>query len=214
MVGSIMTSYSPFLPPNDPRLRQSTPSVATDIIASPAFQAQLEELYAIARQRQSAQVGRILVGLAAPQVGISQRILLVDVASDGHGGTGQLVELINPEITEHSAETTQWYEGCYSTGPICGIVDRYRDITVRTYDRKANQHTYEFHGYNARIFQHEIDHLDGKVFIDHITNPDRLHLVSDDEFVTYRDQEQWRHWPHKCTFAQWEALKNQPELQL
>lgn len=202
-----MIDYSPFLPPGDSRLDQTAPLVPTDIITTPAVQDTINKLLDVARQQQTDLGKRILVGLAATQIGINQRIMLTDTAADGHGRTGHLEVLINPVITWHSRKKAQWYEGCYSTGPICGIVDRFTDIKVSALDRQGTPHEYDFHGYNARVVQHEIDHLNGIVFISHITNPDNLHWVQEHEFAAYRDQEQWRHWPHKCSFESWQRLK-------
>ncbi|MCR4305596.1 MAG: peptide deformylase, partial [Candidatus Daviesbacteria bacterium] len=61
----------------------------------------------------------------------------------------------------------------------------------------CNREFKKYSGYVARIFQHEIDHLDGKLFLDHIKNPDHLHWVEKKEFPLYRDREAWRNWPKK-----------------
>ena len=98
------------------------------------------------------------VGLAAPQVGLLKRIVVIDV---GEG----LIELINPEIIAFSGEQTD-DEGCLS------IPDNYKPVTrpnvvkVRALDRFGKSFTMEGEGLLARAFCHEIDHLDGKLFID------------------------------------------------
>ncbi|MGE5042102.1 MAG: peptide deformylase, partial [Candidatus Levyibacteriota bacterium] len=65
----------------------------------------------------------------------------------------------------------------------------------------------EYSGYTARIFQHEIDHLDGKEFTTHIIDDNNLHWVKDNEFPIYRDKEAWRTWPYKCSRKKWEQIK-------
>jgi len=65
----------------------------------------------------------------------------------------------------------------------------------------------EYSGYTARIFQHEVDHLDGKEFTTYITDDKKLHWVEEEEFPAYRNQEGWRHWPHKCPRQKWERIK-------
>ena len=204
-----MNSPCPFLPPADPRLWQVAAAVKPDAIASDDIQNLINRMLDITQAKQSDNQKRVLVGLAASQIGIGQRVVLTDTAADGHGGTGRLEVLINPEIIWQSSHLGDWYEGCYSTGPICGIVSRPDAIKVMSLDRQGRPQTHEFKGYTARVLQHEIDHLNGQVFIARITNPDHLHWVNDDEFAAYRDQEQWRHWPRKATFAQWEAMKQQ-----
>ncbi|MBI2330370.1 peptide deformylase [Candidatus Daviesbacteria bacterium] len=144
----------------------------------------------------------IMVGLAAPQIGIFKRIILVDVKADGKGKTGDLRVYINPEIIWSSKREGEWYEGCYSTGRICGIVSRPITIKIKTFTmtpQGCNREFRKYSDYVARIFQHEIDHLDGKIFTDHIKNPDHLHWVEEKEFPLYRNKEAWRNWPKKAS---------------
>lgn len=98
------------------------------------------------------------VGLAAPQVGILRRVVVIDIG-DG------LVELINPVIT--SREGSQCgREGCLSLPGRQGIVTRPNKVTVRALDRKGNEFELEAEGFMARAVCHELDHLDGTVYID------------------------------------------------
>ena len=101
------------------------------------------------------------VGLAAPQVGILKRIAVVDVG-DG------IVELINPVITETSGTQTET-EGCLSVPDRYGKVERPQTVTVKTLDRDGNE--YEITGQDlfARALCHEIDHLDGIMFVDKVS---------------------------------------------
>ena len=99
------------------------------------------------------------VGLAAPQVGILRRIVVVDT---GEG----LIELINPVITETSKKLEEAYEGCLSCPKEYGLVKRPKTVTVTAQDR--NGETFERTGEDllARAFCHELDHLDGILYID------------------------------------------------
>lgn len=98
------------------------------------------------------------VGLAAPQVGILRRIVVIDI---GEG----LIELINPEIV--SSEGTQiGREGCLSVPDECGIVERPMVVTVKALNRNGEPFTITGEGLLARAFCHEIDHLDGTLYID------------------------------------------------
>lgn len=135
-----------------------------------------------------------MIGLAAPQIGIFKRIILVDIKANGKGKAGDLRVYINPEITWMSKIKGEWYEGCYSVDRICGIVARPVSIKIKASGITKEKHS----GYVARIFQHEIDHLNGKLFTSHITNPDHLHLVEEKEFPLYRNRQAWKNWPKKA----------------
>jgi len=113
------------------------------------------------------------VGLAAPQVGVSKRVVVID-PQDGETG---LIELINPEITYREG----WVlgtEGCLSVPGYVGDVYRHERIKVVALDRMGRKVYYDVSGWLARIFQHEIDHLDGIMYTDKCTN---LREVTDDE---------------------------------
>lgn len=98
------------------------------------------------------------VGLAAPQVGVLRRVVIIDV------GEGPM-ELINPEILEAAGEQTG-EEGCLSVAGRWGVVTRPNYVKVKAMDRQGNERIYEGEGLLARAFCHEIDHLDGRLFID------------------------------------------------
>lgn len=193
--------------PNDPILLKVAQDIPLHEMTLEETQQIIEELLTIAYGEQKERTKPVLVGLAAPQAGISKRIILVDIGADGHGGVSNLQVIINPQITFSSDEKSQWYEGCYSTDRVCGIVERPKTIRLSAYDREGKEIEKEFSGYTARIFQHEIDHLNGKDFITHITDDKNLHWVEKDEFPKYRDQEAWRTWPNKCPRDRWEQIK-------
>ena len=111
------------------------------------------------------------VGLAAPQVGILKRIVVIDV------GEGPIV-LINPEILETSGEQTG-DEGCLSVPGMAGQVTRPNYVKVRALDVNMNEQIYEGEGLLARAFCHEIDHLDGKMYTELVEG--ELHKVTYDE---------------------------------
>ncbi|SHI39188.1 peptide deformylase [Propionispora hippei] len=98
------------------------------------------------------------VGLAAPQVGISLRVIVVDI---GEG----LVELINPVIISHE-DLEVGTEGCLSIPGVFGEVERYAKVTVEGLNRHGKTVTIEGTGFFARALQHEIDHLEGVLFIE------------------------------------------------
>jgi peptide deformylase len=101
-------------------------------------------------------------GLAAPQVGVSKRVVVVDV---GEG----VWELINPEIVSRDGEELG-VEGCLSIPGVAGEVSRAARVKVRALNRDGQQQLITAEGLGARALQHEIDHLDGILFIDRATN--------------------------------------------
>ena len=100
------------------------------------------------------------VGLAAPQIGVLKRIAVIDVG-DG------LIELINPEIISREGHCVE-QEGCLSVPGRYGTVDRPETVTVRATDRDGNEFEITGDGLLARAFCHEIEHLDGIVFVDKV----------------------------------------------
>ena len=102
------------------------------------------------------------VGLAAPQVGVLRRLALVMLDD------GSYLEIINPEIIERKG-TQSDVEGCLSIPGVWGIVERPMTVTVRAQDRFGNEFTHKAEGFTARAFCHEIDHLDGHLFTDFVT---------------------------------------------
>lgn len=106
------------------------------------------------------------IGLAANQVGVLKRIAVIDV--DYPDGKPNLLVLINPEIVRRDGEIV-WEEGCLSFPDVHEDVVRAREIEVRALDRRGKEFTLQAEGLLAVALQHEIDHLNGVVFIDHIS---------------------------------------------
>ena len=109
------------------------------------------------------------LGLAAPQVGVSERLILANFQYGKKVGEKYaIVPLINPEIIAHSSEEVTGEEGCLSLPEFFAPVKRFKEITVRFLDENGKERILELSGLNARIVQHEIDHLDGKLFVDYL----------------------------------------------
>ena len=113
------------------------------------------------------------VGLAAPQVGLDLRLLVALAMREPGDEEAQPVIMVNPEILERSHDTWVYEEGCLSIPGIRGDVTRPLTIKVRYQDVHGKEHTVETEGMFARILQHEIDHLDGKLFIDYLSTADK-----------------------------------------
>lgn len=119
------------------------------------------------------------VGLAAPQVGLALRMFVVDgngLAEDFPECAGYKRCMINPEVIEEADTFNSKDEGCLSIPGIYESVKRPDWIVVRYYDEKFEQHEERVEGFAARMTLHEYDHLDGKMFIDHV-NPLRKQLI-------------------------------------
>jgi peptide deformylase len=109
------------------------------------------------------------VGLAATQVGVSLRVIVMKIDN-------QLFTLANPEIVRSSGEQTG-YEGCLSVPGLIGEVTRAEKVTARALNRAGKEVRIRGEGLLARAIQHEIDHLDGVLFVDRLTSLDTLHEV-------------------------------------
>ncbi|HPT72767.1 MAG TPA: peptide deformylase, partial [Candidatus Cloacimonadota bacterium] len=108
------------------------------------------------------------VGLAAPQVGLSQRIFVIDTTWSQEEGKKEPIVLINPVILESSGELI-YEEGCLSVPGIFEKVKRFNHIVMEYQDINGEKRTLEGEGTRAVVMQHEYDHLDGILFIDKIT---------------------------------------------
>ncbi|HEU0216464.1 MAG TPA: peptide deformylase [Stellaceae bacterium] len=111
--------------------------------------------------------GSIGIGLAAPQVGVAQRVIVIDVAREGEKANPMRVA--NPEIIWRSEETTVAQEGCLSVPEHYADVSRAAKIRLRYVDHENEIREIDADGLLATCLQHEIDHLDGVLFVDHIS---------------------------------------------
>ena len=141
----------------DPRLKiKATPVARVDAKVRRLMDDMLETMY-----------HSIGIGLAAPQVGATQRVLVVDVAREGE--PPQPLRIANPEILWHSDETMLSNEGCLSLPEHYADVARPAAIRLRYLDHENEVRVIEAKGLLATCLQHEIDHLDGVLFVDHIS---------------------------------------------
>jgi len=111
------------------------------------------------------------VGLAAPQIGLGIRLFLVDTVQtkdEGKEAEGIKMALINPEKIEEGGNPWPYEEGCLSIPDIHGDVERPAQIKLRYFDTDWKQHEKVFNGINARVIQHEYDHIEGVLFTEHL----------------------------------------------
>jgi peptide deformylase len=114
------------------------------------------------------------IGLAAPQVDVSKRIFVIDIEMYG----GPRMALINPRITTNSSETESYDEGCLSLPDISGEIYRPSQISLTALTPDEREVQLEAEGLLARVIQHELDHLNGILFIDHLEDYQRKELTS------------------------------------
>lgn len=115
------------------------------------------------------------VGLAAPQVGVSRRIAVINPEPENER---TLVKMINPKIVASSADTDSIEEGCLSVPGIRGNVIRPAEVEVTYLDEEGSERRVRAGGLLARIIQHEIDHLDGVLFIDRLSIAKKMLIKS------------------------------------
>ncbi len=175
-------------------------------ITNPEIQELIDGMFRVAYGRQGDAKYPTLVGLAAPQIGVSKRIVIIGMNAVGDGEQPELQEFINPVITKKSDKTEEGREGCFSTSRVCGIVERAKQVTVRAFNRNGDEIIHVFEGFSARVAQHEIDHLNGIRFPERITDNSKLHWVEEEEFGDYRVH--WKEWSVRCPRDKWKAIKS------
>jgi len=132
-----------------------------------AFDEELEQIVAGMLVRMKASNG---VGLAAPQVGLKKRILVLNATGEPED---ELV-LINPTLIDRSGPKTTYEEGCLSFPGIYAEVERPDRCTVKAFDVEGNPIEAEYEGFVSRIIQHEFDHLEGVLLVDRMSPADKL----------------------------------------
>lgn len=196
-----------FVLPHDSSLNRPSEAVPVESIRSDEVQSIIKKMMEVARINQIDEGDGVMVGLAAPQIGIGKRIILVDMSvNEARENTGALAAFINPEIVWYSDAIVYGIEGCYSVdGHLDGKVPRSDKIRVRGYGAEGNFFEKEFTGFQARIFQHEIDHLNGIRFPDRVGVKGTLHWIPDTRYDEYRAN--WETWPLICPYEIWLKMK-------
>jgi peptide deformylase len=171
----------------DPVLRSPTRELTLAELQSPTIQRCIDDMIETMRDADGA-------GLAANQVFLPYRICVIEVRAPNprypYKPPIPLTVLVNPQIEPVGSETFDNYEGCLSVPDLRGMVKRYRRIQVTWLDRDGHRHDETMAGVSAGTFQHECDHLDGKLFLDHVTDATTL--------TTWKNFERY----HKADFVQ------------
>lgn len=131
------------------------------------------------------------VGVALAAIQVDQPLRIVVIRNDFDNRNDKTFTVfINPEITKYEGKIEQDYEGCLSVPDIYGKVPRYAKVRVRAQDESGRYFRVTAEGFLARVFQHEIDHTNGKVFIDHIKDdPNAFFKIKDDGHLEKVDYE-------------------------
>ena len=155
----------------DPVLRERAREVTAEELRGDAVQNLIDDMIETMRAANGA-------GLAANQVGETLRIAVVEVRPDNprypYKPPVPLTVIVNPVIEPLDDEVEQINEGCLSVPNLRGEVPRHMAIQVRYLDREGGEHEEERRGLTAGTFQHELDHLDGTLFVDRVTDPATL----------------------------------------
>ncbi len=155
----------PIITAPDPRLKvQCEPVESVDAAIAKMMDDMLETMYLAPG-----------IGLAAPQVGITKRILVVDLSPKD--GPREPLRMANPEILWHSDELATYEEGCLSLPEQYADVERPAHIKVRYLDQDNTVQELEADGLLATCIQHEMDHLDGVIFVDHVSSLKRRMIL-------------------------------------
>jgi peptide deformylase len=162
----------PIVQAGHPVLRQPARAVTADELASPALQDLIDAMLVT--------MEGVGVGLAAPQVGVGLRVAVIEDPPHYHEGVEPSVlaamgrepvepyVLVNPELTVTDATPVEWFEGCLSVDGYRAVVPRASAVHLRALDRDGHPYELDATGWHARILQHEVDHLDGRLYVDHM----------------------------------------------
>jgi peptide deformylase len=163
-----------------PAIRQVAASVSPEELTSPAVQGLIDDMVETMRDADG-------VGIAAPQVHVSLRIIAIEVSAASPRYPLQaavpLTLIVNPQIVSHSEAIEEGWEGCLSVPDLRGRVPRWTEVEVAGTDRRGAPLRIRASGFFARVIQHEVDHLDGRVYLDRL--PDLATLTHLREFARY-----------------------------
>jgi peptide deformylase len=152
----------------DPVLRERAREISPDELRSPDVQALIDDLIDTKRAANGA-------GIAANQIGETLRVAVVEVEPGNprypYKPPIPLTVIVNPVLEPVGDETAEINEGCLSVPDLRGTVDRSVCVRVRYLDRDGHEHVEERRGLTAGTFQHEVDHLDGVLFLDRVRDP-------------------------------------------
>ena len=157
-----------------PVIRGSAEPVTLEELKSEAIQRLIDDMVETMRDADG-------VGIAAPQVHVAKRIIVIEVVVDNPRYPKQmeipLTIIVNPEILSHSSDLLESWEGCLSVPDLRGRVPRWASLKVKGWDRHGSPVAFETRDFFARVVQHEVDHLDGRVYLDRLPDLSTLSFL-------------------------------------
>ncbi len=157
-----------------PQLREPNSPIDEQLFNSAKAQNMVNMLFATMKANNG-------VGLAAPQVGLSYQLLVYGFDHNPRypdQAPVPLAAMFNPKIIRKSETMIEIYEGCLSLPELRGLVPRYEWVEVQAQNIKGDTFSKTYHGFEARIIQHEIDHLNGTLFVERVTNLKTLGMIT------------------------------------
>lgn len=175
----------------NPTLRVKAEPISKEEIQSREFKDLIQDMFETMEEEDG-------IGIAAPQIGVSKQVAIVgvphdnprypDIEEDEEDPGFDILVVINPKITVIDDTPMGFWEGCLSVPGLRGYVERPSRIKVEFVDLEGNDQVVEIGGFGATVFQHEIDHLDGVLYVDRVKDKTMLSFM--DEYLKYHDQEE------------------------
>ena len=167
-----------------PTLRRVAKPYPVDNIGSPAFQELIQDM----QETLHAYGG---IGLAAPQIDVSYQVAVIEIENTttryGELERVPFSVFVNPVISVADGEIAGYWEGCLSIPGLMGYVERPQHIQIDYLDEAGNAQCMEYQDFIATVFQHEFDHLQGKLYVDRMKDPTQF--AFDEEYYTYHADE-------------------------
>jgi peptide deformylase len=164
---------------NDPRLRQKAKRVKQ---FGPALKALADDMLETMHTGHG-------IGLAAPQIGLLQRLFVAELPEDEDDPrSGKPFVLVNPEVVKASRNEVEGQEGCLSIPTWYGLVNRPEWVVVKAKDVNGKSIRVKAEGLLARVFLHEMDHLDGVLFVDRVESPEKIWQIKPEDLQAEQEE--------------------------
>ncbi len=177
-----------------PTLRVKAELISQEELQSPDFKQLIQDMFETMEEEQG-------IGIAAPQVGISKQVAIVGIPNENprypeleeesknsdEEDDFTILVVVNPKVTITDPETSGFWEGCLSVPGLKGYVERPKAIRVDYTDLEGKPQSIDADGFAATVFQHELDHLDGVLYVDKIADKTKLSFM--DEYLEFIENE-------------------------
>lgn len=174
-----------------PTLRVKAQDVSLEELQSPEFKQLIQDMFETMEEEEG-------IGIAAPQIGVSKKVAIVGIPKENprypemedqeDEDPFEILVVVNPKITVTDESKSGFWEGCLSVPGLRGYVERPKAISVDYIDLEGNAKTIEASGFAATVFQHELDHLDGVLYIDRIEDKTKISFI--EEYMEFIEDEE------------------------